>query len=193
MQLEDSDPTRASSRRSQRAAVAAAVSILILAATVTLAFLPSGPDAPLPGETEGDSINTPGAVAEYTIYESADALLADYRGQPLVVNFFASWCAPCRAELPDFARAHAEYGDRVAFVGVDYQDPDRQAAIELLSQTGVTYPIAEDATGALLEELSGLPAMPTTIFIDSDGTIADRHRGIILADELRTKIEQLLT
>ncbi len=172
-------------RTRHRAGMAALISLIILAVTVGLAFLPGATDeATLPAGAA--------PVIEYTSYDTTSELLADFAGRPLVVNFFASWCAPCRAELPHFVDAHAQFGDRVGFVGIDYQDPDRDAAIALLTEAGVTYPIAEDPSGAILDELSGLPAMPTTIFVGADGTIVDRHRGIILIDDLSSKIEDLL-
>ncbi|MGH9243087.1 MAG: TlpA family protein disulfide reductase [Acidimicrobiales bacterium] len=66
--------------------------------------------------------------------------LADYSGEPVVVNFWASWCVPCRREMPAFAEVHGELGDRVVFLGVNHQD-DRGAAMALLDETGVTYPV----------------------------------------------------
>lgn len=180
------EPADRVGRTRNRAGIAAAISLLILTVTIGLAFLP--------GTTEPTDRSQPSTPAdiEYRSYETTEALLADFAGRPLVVNFFASWCAPCRAELPHFVDAHAEFGERVGFVGIDYQDPDRDAAIALLIETGVTYPIAEDPTGAILEDLSGLPAMPTTIFVAADGSIVERHRGIILIDDLSAMIEDLL-
>ncbi len=179
-------PANAARRSRKRAGIAAIISLAIIAGTIGLAFLPDSP------EPAGGAVPASPTDIEYRSYETTDDLLADFAGRPLVVNFFASWCAPCRAELPHFADAHAEYGDRVGFVGVDYQDPDRDAAIALLIEAGVRYPIAEDPTGAILDELSGLPAMPTTIFVAADGSIVERHRGIILIDGLSAKIEGLL-
>ena len=175
----------------RRASIAAIIALAIIVAAVGLAFLPTADDAPAPNQEAGDQ---PGEIAEYTFtaYETSADLLDQYAGQPLVINFFASWCAPCRAELPDFVDAHAEFGDRVAFVGIDYADPVRQDAIDLLTQTGVTYDIGLDESGTLLDDLSGFAAMPTTIFIGRDGTIVEQHRGIILSDELRSQIEGLL-
>lgn len=177
------DPIRS---RIRRASIAGTVSLVVIAVAVGLAFLP-------PDDSE---TNTERPLQEFeysfTAYESSADLLADYQGRPLVINFFASWCAPCRAELPDFVDAHAEFGDRVGFVGIDYLDPVRQEAVDLLSSIGVSYDIALDENGALLDELSGLPAMPTTIFIDIDGSVAKKHRGVILEDELRAEIEGLL-
>ncbi|NNL48959.1 MAG: redoxin domain-containing protein [Acidimicrobiia bacterium] len=180
------EPADRVGRTRNRAGIAAAISLLILTVTIGLAFLP-GTTEP----TDRPQPSTPADI-EYRSYETTEALLADFAGRPLVVNFFASWCAPCRAELPHFVDAHAEFGERVGFVGIDYQDPDRDAAIALLIETGVTYPIAEDPTGAILEDLSGLPAMPTTIFVAADGSIVERHRGIILIDDLSAMIEDLL-
>ena len=146
-----------------------------------------GPGAS-PTTVAGEAPDTVG----YVNYETPELLLAGHAGRPLVINFFASWCAPCRAELPALAAAHAEYGDRVDFVGVDFQEASEAAAAELLYETGITYPIMEDPVGALLQELGGLPTMPTTIFVSADSEIIERHHGLILSEQLTERIEEII-
>ncbi len=68
-----------------------------------------------------------------------ETLMAQQRGTPVMVNIWASWCTPCQEETPDIVRAHATWGDRVRFIGVDVQD-DRSGATTFLTQYGVTYP-----------------------------------------------------
>ena len=124
-------------------------------------------------------------------YDSADAMLEDNAGSPLVVNFFASWCAPCRAELPDFAEAHAAYGDRVKFIGVNHADFSPEATSQLLIDTGIVYDIVKDPEGRFLQELGGLPAMPTTVCVDAGGNVGNRHRGNMLAEQSATNIQEI--
>lgn len=119
--------------------------------------------------------------------------LADHRGQPMVVNFWFSRCAPCRRELRDFASVHAEVGDHVRFVGVDPFDTV-DAMLEFASERGVTYELLRD-TGELsgdrlLTDELGIVGYPVTLFVDGDGRIL-RQTGEIDADELRTAIEEL--
>jgi cytochrome c biogenesis protein CcmG, thiol:disulfide interchange protein DsbE len=114
--------------------------------------------------------------------------LADLRGRPVVVNFWASWCPPCLAEMPEFQRVHHRLGGRVAFVGVNQRDQP-QAAERLASSTGVTYPLAIDPAGRSFDAFGGL-GMPTTVLIRVDGTVAEVFAGqldeALLGERIRT-------
>lgn len=110
-------------------------------------------------------------------------------GTPLVVNFWASWCAPCRKEMPAFQQVADDLGDQVAIVGVTDED-DLAAAREAADASGVSYPLLVDVDQELLTqlELSGLPA---TVFVDADGTIVGRHLGALTEAELSEQIEDV--
>lgn len=172
----------------QQAGLAALVSALIIGAAVSLAFVAGDGGGESPTTVAGQAPE----IVNYVNYETPEELLAGHNGRPLVINFFASWCAPCRAELPDLAAAHARYGDEVDFVGVDFQEASESAAAELLYETGIKYPIMEDPDGALLRDLGTLPTMPTTIFVTADGVIVERHHGLILSDQLSERIEEII-
>jgi len=109
-----------------------------------------------------------------------DIELSSLRG-PLVVNIWAQWCEPCRAELPYFARLH-EAG--VDVLGVDFADAQPAAALALAERAGVTYPLVADVDGKVRAPLR-LTAMPTTVFVDRDGQVAS-----VLAQEF-TSYDQL--
>lgn len=114
------------------------------------------------------------------------ASFADFEGTPVVVNFFASWCEPCKAELPDFAAVHRELGADVAFVGVNVRDGEDDAR-RLLEETGVGYTVARDPSGSLAEAF-GVVNMPSTFLLDAEGRIASSHPGVLSADDLRSEI-----
>ena len=109
--------------------------------------------------------------------------LAAMRGEPLVVNLWASWCPPCVAEMPDFERVHLDLGTQVRFVGINTQD-DRARAQELADRTGVTYELTLDPDGAVFRDLEVI-AMPTTLLVDDTGTIVHRHAGLLTEAQLR--------
>lgn len=98
--------------------------------------------------------------------------LERFRGRPVVLNFFASWCVPCQKELPAFQRAAQRYEGKVAFVGVTFND-NLPGAREMLEQTGVHYPSGFDAKSEVAVDY-GLRGMPTTYFISADGRLLER-------------------
>lgn len=110
--------------------------------------------------------------------------LAATHGLPVVLNLWASWCGPCRRELPHVQRLHERAGDRVRVLGVDYQDNDPKAALQLAAAAGVTYPLLSDPTGQVRAPL-GVVALPQTIFVDARGSVvATERREIRSYDEL---------
>ena len=121
--------------------------------------------------------------------ESRSVSLDDFRGRPVVLNFWASWCVPCRKEMPALQEVSEDVQDRIAFVGVNHQD-SRRDAVAFLDETGVRFPAAYDPEGGTATAY-GLYGMPTTVFISPDGRILERHRGEISEAELRRVLERL--
>jgi cytochrome c biogenesis protein CcmG/thiol:disulfide interchange protein DsbE len=114
--------------------------------------------------------------------------LADYAGTPVVLNFWASWCPFCVAEMPDFEDVSNAHADQVVFVGVNLQD-DAGAADGLAIETGVTYQLARDPQGVVYSAFGGI-GMPTTVFIDADGVVRDVVTGQLSSEDLESKIDQ---
>jgi len=115
--------------------------------------------------------------------------LSDYRGRPVVVNFWASWCVPCQKELPDFQAAAADLEGRVAFLGVNEQD-FRDGALSFLSKTGVRYPSGFDPQGRMMTAYS-LRGLPATAFVSPTGALLELHTGQINGSDLRATIDRL--
>jgi len=115
--------------------------------------------------------------------------LADFKGKPVLINFFGAWCVPCRAELPLLEQSYRKQGAKVGFVGIDTTD-SRTEATDLLSATNVTYPAAYDPRGTLKGSY-GVRAMPTTVFVRADGTIADRVAGKLTEETLARGLQSV--
>lgn len=108
-------------------------------------------------------------------------------GTPLVINLWASWCTPCRTEMPAFQRVHEQLGDRVTLVGVT-DETELDAARRVAAETEVSYPLLVDEDQRLLIDL-GVAGLPGTVFIDGDGQVVGRHLGVLTEDELLREIE----
>ena len=118
--------------------------------------------------------------------------LADFNGKPLVVNFWASWCAPCKEELPlleqHWQQAQAR-GQATAFLGIDFEETGSDAA-SFLQLYHVTYPIGLDADGSVASRY-GVTALPQTIFINRQGTVVKRIAGELTAQSLSSALQSI--
>jgi cytochrome c biogenesis protein CcmG, thiol:disulfide interchange protein DsbE len=142
----------------------------------------------------------PGAIAPAFAasgYSGAPVTSEQFRGHPIVLNFWASWCPPCRAEMPALEAAYRKYQTRgVVVVGIDGATDTWQASRTFLAARGVTYPVARDEHGRVAQAYH-VTGLPTTFFIRADGHVA----GVALTggftgrdgtEELTKQIEALL-
>lgn len=163
--------------------VGAFLAVLVLIVTVQWAT---------DGGDSADGVALPDLT--FTTLDGEPFALTELEGQPAVVNFFASWCAPCRAEMPDFEEVHQAVGDDVTFVGVNSRETDVDDARGVVDDTGVTYLILlgdDGGPGSLYQTVTDLGVMPTTAFIDADGIVVDVHAGILTADDLQDRVTEL--
>lgn len=117
--------------------------------------------------------------------------LADYAGKPVMVNFWASWCHPCRKEFPLFEAAQAKYAKQgLEIVGVTYDDIASDSRAFVADQ-GAQWDFARDPGGRLADAY-GVHGIPQTFFVDADGTIVSRLYGITSADKLDAEIRKIL-
>jgi thiol-disulfide isomerase/thioredoxin len=116
-------------------------------------------------------------------------------GKPVVLNFWAGQCPPCRAEMPHFQTLADEYEDDIILIGIDVGVftglGTEQNALDLLEELDITYPAGRALVRDPLIDYNAT-GMPTTIFFEANGEVSDQRIGMILEDEMREKIEALL-
>ena len=148
----------------------------------------AGP-ATAPGETP-EQIDANLRDGNALIDTPLDAKLEALRGLPVVVNQWASWCPPCRAEFPFFEELAEQYKDRVAFLGLNSRD-GRAPAEHFLNEHAVNYPSVYDESGDQARSIGAGASWPTTVFIDASGTaVFIRQGGYIDASALEADIRQ---
>lgn len=139
---------------------------------------PSGPLPDLCPPTGEASAAGPAALPDLTLHCLGSDRARDLRrlaGRPTVINFWASWCGPCKVELPLLARAHRESGSEVAFLGIDVQDASAEAW-KSLTAAGVDYPQLEDPTGRTRAAFGWHSGLPLTVFVDARGRMVGTER-----------------
>ena len=137
------------------------------------------------------------AAPDFTVYdlEGNPVKLSDFRGQPVILNFWASWCGPCKAEMPDLEEAYLAHGGEIAFLVVNLTDGRNEtvdSASGYIAQQGYTFPVYYDTS---LEAVYayGINSIPMTYFIDGQGNVVDDHLGMISANGLQQGIDALLS
>jgi thiol-disulfide isomerase/thioredoxin len=120
--------------------------------------------------------------------------LAGLKGKIVVVNFWATWCVPCKVEMPDFAKVHQEYKDRgVEFIGAAQErTSDKDKVLAFVGKLDVKFPIWMDSNIYHLGAFKVGPGLPATAIIDADGRVAARIKGEMDAATLRSLIDGLL-
>jgi len=117
--------------------------------------------------------------------------LSKYKGKVVLVNFWATWCAPCVAEVPELVKWQNEHKDELQILGITYPPASLRKIRRFVRDHGINYPIVlgSKATKRLFEPSDNLPI---TVIIDREGNIVDRIDGVIFVDEFETKIRPLI-
>ena len=143
---------------------------------------------PTTGATEEVSYQAP----DFTVYdlEGDPHRLSDYFGKPIVLNFWASWCGPCKSEMPDFEKVYQELGEQVQFFVVNLTDGSMETvdtAYGYIQEQGYTFPVFYD-TDYDAASTYGISSIPTSFFIDSEGDLVAYYTGAMNEDLLRQGI-----
>lgn len=127
-------------------------------------------------------------------YENKKINLSDYKGKPIVVNFFATWCPPCKAELPSFENLYKKYGEDVEFIMVNLTDGYSQIKEDVkdfIDENKYTFPVYYDIDFSAANAYK-IYSIPETLFIDKEGNIVYTHVGMISEIMLEEKINEIM-
>jgi len=146
-------------------------------------------------EEEGGAGETESApdITVYDIDGNAHKL-SEFRGKPVILNFWATWCGYCKMEMPDFDKAYQQYGDEIHFLMVNVTDGVQETvekASEFIAEQGYTFPVYYDTdqTVAANYNISGLPV---TYLLDAEGKPVAWQQGMLTAEMLQSGIDMLL-
>jgi cytochrome c biogenesis protein CcmG/thiol:disulfide interchange protein DsbE len=117
--------------------------------------------------------------------------LADSKGKVILLNFWATWCGPCRAEIPDLIELQNKYKDHLQILGLVVDDDDPEAIKKFVGKFHINYPVAL-ATDDLRLEYGGIPALPTSFVLDAEGRVVQKHEGLRDPVLYETEIRSLL-
>ncbi|BFM17725.1 TlpA disulfide reductase family protein [Maricurvus nonylphenolicus] len=136
-----------------------------------------------------------GAAPDFTLKSNGgkNLRLSEHRGEVVMINFWASWCGPCRQEMPELDKLHQRYQDAgFTVLGVNVET-DTKAANKLLKKIPVTFPVLYD-TESTASKLFDVDAMPTTLLVDRNGQLRYLHRGYKpgYEDKYRQQIKELI-
>jgi len=132
---------------------------------------------------------------DFTVYDSEgnQVHLSDFFGKPIILNFWASWCGPCKMEMPDFNTAYATYKEEISFLMINMTDGSRETietASSFITEQGYSFPVFYDTDYSAAITYSAT-SLPTTYFIDANGNLIAHAKGAIDADTLQKGIDMI--
>lgn len=137
------------------------------------------------------------AAPDFTVLDmdGKERKLSEFVGKPIVLNFWASWCSPCKMEMPDFNEAYQKYGGSIHFLMVNCTTSSRETMADakaLITEEGFTFPVYFDTTGQA-SGLYGAYSIPLTYFIDAEGYLEAYAQGAIDSEVLQIGIDRIYT
>jgi len=138
-------------------------------------------------------VRNPDPAPEFSLtgLDGRPVTLAGSRGKVILLNFWATWCGPCRAEIPDLVELQNKYQDRLQILGLVVDDDDQDAIKEFTEKFSINYPVAI-ATNEIRLQYGGIAALPTSFVLDADGRIVQKHEGLRDPVLYETEIRSLL-
>jgi len=124
-------------------------------------------------------VRNPDAAPEFKLagLDGKAISLAGVRGKVVLLNFWATWCGPCRAEIPDLIELQEKYKGQLQIIGLTVDDDDAGVIQQVVARTGINYPVAM-ASAEVRIKYGGIAALPTSFLLDAQGRVAQKHEGL---------------
>ncbi len=159
---------------------------------VTLTPAPGG--GPSAGEPDANLRGKVAPAFALTTLDGKKVSLADYKGRPVLVNFWATWCAPCKLEMPWFEQFHAQYAAQgFEILGIDQDDPStgKDEIAKAAKRLGVTYPILL-TDDKVAPKYGGIDVLPMSFYVGRDGVVVEETAGLGSKDQIEANIRKIV-
>jgi thiol-disulfide isomerase/thioredoxin len=164
----------------------------IVASLAVLLFLVALVAAKAVAAQESEAKKTTAPGWELNDLDGKQVKLSDFKRKVVILNFWATWCAPCRVEIPGFLELQKKYGDKgLAVIGVSVDEQGPEVVKEFVKQFQMTYPVVV-GNEKIIEAYGGIDGIPTTFVIDREGRIIGKHIGYEDKETLEKEIQSLL-
>ena len=156
--------------------------------------VPSLSDADIPIPNSGAPLNIGDMAHAFTLsdLEGNEVALSDFQGRPVLINFWATWCAPCRLEMPEIQKAFETHQDAgLAVLALNYDEQADDVGKFFYDELGLTFtPLLDE--GAQVAEAYGAVGLPATFFIDPEGVVSNIHRGILTEAQIDAYLSEMM-
>ena len=154
---------------------------------------PTAKTAESAGQGTADAAKDAVPAPDFTVYDKDGNkyMLSDFKGQPILLNFWASWCGPCKGEMPDIETVYGEYKDTVVFLMVNMTDGSRETVAtgnQYVADQGYTFPVYYD-TDQSAASAYGVTSIPSNVFIDADFNVVAGYRGALGLEDFRSNLD----
>ena len=143
------------------------------------------------GNKPVDTSNNKAPAFTLVSTDGKDITLDEYKGKVVILDFWATWCGPCRKGIPDLIELQNEFGNDIVVIGISLDTDSKENVVPFMQKIGINYPVAY-GTPEVTQQYGGVEAIPTSFVINKNGEIVDKHVGLVPKSEYTEVINKLL-